>query len=95
MKQYTQQDAEMMATEIKELRKQFEDLRKRYDWSREDADMARIYMTKWQMAYEKESTERRKWREIARRLYNPFSHTEACFEYAAEAQYDETNEVES
>lgn len=54
--------------EIKRLRKHIEDMEKRLAWSREDADMARIYMTKWQMAYEKECARAIRWRSIAERL---------------------------
>lgn len=54
--------------EIKRLRKHIEDIEKRLAWSREDADMARIYMTKWQMRYEEELARSTRWRSIAERL---------------------------
>ena len=55
---YTVNDYERTIEElrfkVKWLRTQVESLEKRLQWAREEADMCRIYMTKWQMAYEEE-----------------------------------------
>lgn len=90
------------AEQVKHLGKVIQDLRKQLQWAREDADMRKIYLDKSmaevkslhaelaaiQNAMEVKEIECKHWREMANRLFNPWTHMDAVNDYKAAFEND-------